>query len=336
MSLRGRSPSPTQELFPRGLSEQEGTDIPESKGRRLMELRLMQNTMANMLGLMQQDDEWLRLWHDVMPTMCLEHDNLLYAQFALSATHVLRTSPDDEDIYSARQNYFVLALREQRKAIAQIRSTNADAVCLTSMLILHTSFAMIHERPIEQYTPPIEWLKMGRGAGALMWKANAAVAPDSPASFRVFKDSYQQIIIEQHLPFELDHPFDAVCTWISKRVLEPQVRAAYRGTLIYINTMQRAIDKGDGSRIVGRRLQAFPMVVPTLFVDKVEDRDPNALLILAHYFSIAAQVDNDFWWLRGYNNERTAVNELQAIDAILARTCSALMQWPLAKANVMS
>lgn len=334
MSLRGRSPSPTQELFPRGLSEQEGADIPESKGRRLMELRLMQNTMSNMDRSPHPKDEWQRLWHDVVPALSLEHDNLLYAQFAISATHILRTHPDDEEIYSARQNYFVLALREQRKAIAQIRSANADAVCLTSMLILHTSFAMIHERPMDKYTPPVEWLKMGRGAGAVMWKANAAVAPEPPASFKVFMDSYQQIITEQRLPFELDRPFDAVYTWLSKQILESQVIAAYRGTLVYIDIIQRAIDEGDNFGVVGRRLQAFPMVVPTIFVDKVEKQDPNALLVLALYFAIAAQVDSNYWWLRGYNNERTATKEIRALDTILARTCPALMQWPLTKAGI--
>ncbi|KAK5084586.1 hypothetical protein LTR05_005664 [Lithohypha guttulata] len=247
--------------------------------------------------------------------MCLEHENLMYAQFALSATNILRTHPDDEDLYSARQNYFVLALREQRKACAHIHSQNAEAVCLTSMVILHTSFAMIHERPLGNYNPPIEWLRMGRGAGAVMWKASAAVAPEMPASFKVFMESYQQVLSEQELRVTLSHPFDTVYAAIGKQTASDVLTDAYWRTLVYINNMQSAIDSGDSVHVLGRRLQAFPMVVPTKFIDQVELRDPCAFLVLAYYFAVAAQVDKEFWWLRGPKGDRTAANELRALNS---------------------
>lgn len=280
-------------------------------------------------------DDFVRLWRDIVPTMSLSHENVLYSQFSLSATHLLRSNLDDEALYSARQNYFVLALREQRKACEDIHAGNAEAVCLTSILILHTSFAMIQERLIEPgYSPPIEWLKMGRGAGAVMWKANAAVMPESPATFNLFMDSYQHVYAESTSSPALSQTFSALFLAICDRERDPLLRDVYSKTLSYINSMQNSIDGGERLPSVARRVQIFPMVVPSRFVDQVEILNVCALVVLAHFFAVAAQIDQDFWWLRGMHGERTAVKEVQAINVFLADTCPALMTWPLVKASV--
>lgn len=332
-----KSPSPCAELFPRQLTEREDPDIPETKARRLMELRLQQNSLQHMSGNPNDDsrhnDDWIRLWKDMVPGMSLCHDNVLYSQFSLSATHLLRSHLDDEALYSARQNYFVLALREQRKACENIHPGNAEAVCLTSILILHTSFAMITERLIEPgYSPPIEWLKMGRGAGAVMWKANAAVMPESPATFNLFMDSYQYV---PDIPSpSLEQTFSALYLAICDRELDPVLRDVYSKTLSYINSMQNLVENGERLYFVARRLQTFPMVVPSKFIDQVENLDVCALVILAHYFAVASQIDQGFWWLRGFHGDRTAVREVQAINVFLADTCPALMTWPLVKVGI--
>ena len=201
-----KSPTLTAELFPRRLTEREDPEIPESKARRKLELRLQQNSSQHIFKSTAYEthhvDEWLQLWRDQFSLLSLSHDNVHYSQFALSATHLLRSNLEDEMLYSARQNYFVLALREQRQACASIYAGNAEAVCLTSILILYTSFAMIHERPMDPgYQPPVEWLKMGREAGAVMWKANAAVNPESPASFSLFMDFFSACIHDANTIF---------------------------------------------------------------------------------------------------------------------------------------
>jgi hypothetical protein len=45
---------------------------------------------------------------------------------------------------------------------------NAGPVCLAALLILLNAFAMLQERVLEPYTPPIEWLQMGKGAGSVL------------------------------------------------------------------------------------------------------------------------------------------------------------------------
>lgn len=337
-----KSPSPTAELFPRDLSEHDDLDIPESKARRLMELRLMQNNLLNIVfgpsNSTRVGDEWLQLSRNMVPKMSLKHDNVLYASFALSATHLLRSDPDDDAVYSARQNYFVLALRQQREECARIDGQNAEPVCLASFLILRTSFAMMQERPLDVYAPPMEWLKMGRGAGAVMWKANAAVTPELSPSFKFFLDSYQHILAEQALDRDLDRPFSAVFETITEQRSSFEDQQAYRKTLAYINLMQKQIDSGEAIFPTGRMLQAFPMIIPGHFIDLVEARDLYALVVLAHFFGIAAQIDKDVWWLQGTGSrpERTAVREIKAIRTQLDESYQNMMLWPLMKARLES
>lgn len=290
----------------------------------------MANNLLNMDSPTDENasTEWLTLWRTVVPQLSLEHDNVLYASFALSATHILRSSRDDQAVYSARQNYLVLALREQRKEVADIRPSNADAVCLTSILILRNSFAMLQERNLEAYTPPCEWLKMGRGAGAVMWKANAAVSPDIPSSFKIFLESYQVVFNERQLQRELNAPFSTIFNTILSQEPSIESRDVYRRTLAYINNMQTAIDNHEPSYIIGRRLQAFPMVIPTRFIDLVEAQEPFALVVLAYYFGVAAQLDHEFWWLRGTGpHDRTAMREVSGILGKLDERYRGLLAW---------
>lgn len=335
-----KSPSPTADLFPRNLTERDDPEIPESKARRLMELRLMQNNLLNMVhgppASARVSDEWRQLSRTLVPKLSLQHDNVLYASFALSATHLLRTNPDDDSLYSARQNYYVLALREQRRECAHINAQNAEAVSLTSFLILRNTFAMMQERSLNDHTPPTEWLRMGRGAGAVMWKASAAVSPDIPSSFKFFLDTYQQVLNEQALQRNLDTPFANVFRAIAEQRRDPEDQQAYRNSLSYINSMQKAIDKGEPVFVAGRMLQAFPMIIPAHFIDLVEEQDPFALVVLAHYFGIAAQIDSEFWWLKGgeKSTERMALKEIKAIDKQVPADCRSMMDWPLMKAEL--
>lgn len=298
----------------------------------------MQNNLLNMVhgppASARGIDDWLQLWR-TMPELSLEHNNVLYASYALSATHLLRSSPEDDELYAARQNYYVLALREQRKECAHLDARNTEAVCMTSLLILRNSFALMQERSLDEYTPPIEWLKMGRGAAAVMWKASAAVTPEIPTSFKFFLDSYQRVLAEQAVQQDLDRPFSHVFAEIAEQRPDFEDQQAYRKTMSYINFLQKAVDNGEPIFIISRMLQAFPMIVPSHFVDMVEEQDRYALVVLAHYFGIPAQIDDEFWWLKGsaQSAERTAVREIKAINAQVHEQCGSMMLWPLMRAE---
>lgn len=139
----------------------------ESKARRLLELRLLQNYIQNTsLTLPACHNEAVRhAWSVEVPNLAFENDNLLYEMFSLSALHLLKSHPASPELLVARQEYMGLALREHRKAVAELNPKRADAVCFASSLILIDSFASLQDRSLDPYLPPMEWLQMARGSG---------------------------------------------------------------------------------------------------------------------------------------------------------------------------
>lgn len=310
--------------------------MPETKTRRLIELRLAQNFLLNIKPPRHQSSpspDWLLLWRDVIPHFMLKYDCVLYASHAFSATHLLRIIPHDEAFYSARQNYLVLALREQRKQVLNISTENADAVCLTSMLILLTSFGMMQDRDLSVYTPPIDWLKLGRGAGAVMIKANNSVPPEFPAVFKALINAHSAHGLNDPSESRLEPAFAAIWhTMCDHEDWDVELQEIYRRPLAYISMLQRNVEDKGAPFVLGRGLHAFTMAVPPKFADLVEMQDTCALIVLAHYFGVVAQMPTEVWWRKGekeYNG--TMRREIQAIHDFIPSDWRDLMQWPLSK-----
>ncbi len=111
-----------------------------------------------------QSSKWTNVWLKDVPPLALEHDNLLNAILATSATNILRDEPDNTRLQAVRDQYVILAYNTQRKAVESLDNVSADVVCITALCILINAFAMLQERPHEPYSPPIAWLKMAHGS----------------------------------------------------------------------------------------------------------------------------------------------------------------------------
>ena len=83
---------------------------------------------------------------------------------------------------------------------------------------------------------------------------------------------------------------------------------------------------GPGRRsaaISVRRVIGFPMLVHPRFVTLVEEEQPRALVILAHYFALVARL-RGLWWM-GDSGRR----EVLGIQSALPEEWQDAMQWPL-------
>ena len=150
-------------------TESDVFDIPESKSRRLLELHLLENYISNTCPSFPgcHNPEVKHAWSVEVPRMAMEYHNLLYGILSISALQLLRADPENPELIVARQNYFGLSLREHRKAVAQLCNKSADPVCFASSLVLIDAFTSLQDRVLEPYCPPISWLNMARGAGAI-------------------------------------------------------------------------------------------------------------------------------------------------------------------------
>jgi hypothetical protein len=108
--------------------------------------------------------------------------------------------------------------------------------------------------------------------------------------------------------------------------LEPwstEVQLAYERTLSYIGGIQIAIDGGEKRWQTFRRVVVFPMFAPKRYIELVEEGQPRALVVLAHYFSFLARL-RDVWWVGD-----TGRREIRAIQTLLDSPWVEQLKWPL-------
>lgn len=318
-----------------------GITLPESRARRLMEHRLMHNYYLNAAHAfpVAPEQSWRKLWSEHMPAIALSHDNVLYAIMASSATRLLRDAPGDKDLFDARQAYFISSLHAQRHEVANLTVQNAEPVCFGALLISMTSFAMLKERCLDPYQPPMEWLRAGRGAGAVIWQSvqtiiSEAREADYPALMTVataypyfgkdqsYFDADMRLnflgLLTQHLPSGDD--------WDDN-----ETREAYEKTLSYVGSIQKGVNSGEPAYATTRRLQTFALVVPPAFITLLGLQRPRALVIMAHFWATVSQV-HGVWWLGesdAISQESTAKREIAAIKKVLPPEWMTAMVWPL-------
>ncbi|KAM7195909.1 hypothetical protein V8F20_007274 [Naviculisporaceae sp. PSN 640] len=261
------TPGSAEALFP-SFDSSEEIVLPESTARRMLEHRLMQHYIFNMTKPfpLSPGPNWVDLFAKRVPQLALQNNNILYILLANSALNLLRQEPGNVELATARQSYLISAIHEQRKAVENLTSRNADAVCMASILLLVHSWAELQDRSLEPYKPPLEWIQMGRGAGTLILmsvaalkngteeeKANSCLTIVSGAYPR-FTDTSDQSYFDP----SLREMFKGVLTQKlpnSRDVWDDETRDAYEKTLSYVGSIQAAIDQGEPVYAIYRRVQ---------------------------------------------------------------------------------
>jgi hypothetical protein len=308
--------------------------MPESRSRRLMELRLLHHMLVNVHGRIPKAlaTSW---WSAELPRLALRHDNVQYLLFTYSATHLLRHVPHaDPEVVAAQRLYMAQAMYEQRKAVANFTTKNSDAACFAALLLLLVSLANLGGRPLEPYTPPLEWLHLGNGAGAVFIAAQDLVAnhqqasslemgPEPPMKLKKITNYPTVLARNQVFAKENLRRFSAVLGSHSEELGDAVTREVYENTLCLLGGIHDAIDAGEAFYLLGRRLVAFAIFAPRKFTHFVEEQRPRALVILAHYFALMAHGE-PLWWV-----SNTPQREIEAIQKVLPAEWQDLIWWPL-------
>lgn len=293
-------------------------DLPESRQRRIWELRLLHNnfTMAQPFPT-QQEPEVLHLWNIDVPNMALVEgrDAILYGLLAHSALNMWTrsTSPKErEELIVLQQTYLGLLLREQRRDVVRLSPENADHLCFSSLKILSHSLALVQTLPMDPWEPPTEWLQMGRGAGAVFKAAYPLVNPEHGNKIITFFRSPpvmvnpDEIIGCDNTPLRwlLDHPArpDSDAARADTELDDAEILSVYEKALSYTCSVQRGIDRGEPEYAICRRLGGFAVWVPSEFTQFLVEKRPRALVILAHFMSLWLEYENI--WIIGKAGEK--------------------------------
>ncbi|KAJ9613164.1 hypothetical protein H2200_003105 [Cladophialophora chaetospira] len=316
--------------FPIDLNNVESVlDLPESKSRRLLELRLLNHWSENMTKPFAEfpNSHLVTAWAEHVPRMGFQYENVLYMMFACSATNLLRRETEDPDIIAAADVYLGLALREQYKAVQKLSIENADPVCFTAMLLLITSVARLWKRDLEPYSPPMEWLRLGAGAGTVLRTAKEMLKEDPSSKVWMFINAPPVFNVDIIFAKKNMDPFSKILESESGHT-DPETLEAYEKTLSFVGYVYQAVDNDEPVHMVARKIFTFPIFVPRLFIELVEEKMPCALVILAHYFALMARHPS-IWWIG-----KTPKREIQAIYNILPEPYQSKMRWPAIMAGL--
>lgn len=304
--------------------------VEESEQRRYMELRLLHHWMLNVsrpFG-MTSPPIWKELWYGQVPQVALQSKNVLYAMFTFTATHLLGGYPNDTALYRARENYWVWALQEQRAAIIDLDNSNPDAVAFAALLISMNSLAMLQERNLEPYSPPMDWLEVGRGAFTVLPPPEAV---SEGTGLRVLMDTTANIW-QANATFDADmqREFGAILNKDipSTDVWDQETTQSYEDTLSYIGSFRRAFLAGEPADINLRWICMFPFMVPRQFIDFVGEGRPRALVALAYFFAVVGHTES-LQYLGNTGGKTTARREIYAIRSVLSPEWQSLMLWPI-------
>jgi hypothetical protein len=313
-------------------------ELSESKSRRIRELKLLHhyNIFTAREILTSGDEIGEEAWIKAVPRQAFSNDALLFTMFALSALHMTEFEPDEEDIIQIHRRYLAMALAEHKKDVLDLNQTNFDAVLLTSSLLRITLFAMLRERPLTPYAPPIQWLEMTRGAMNLFRESWKWVEKDETSmAFRLTQR--MPIVWDEEGKFAasnregLEHLLHRDEEDIANEPWPPDVMEAYETTVSYIGCILIAMKDKAMLGEVRRRLVIFPYIVRSKYIELVKDRKPRALTVLAYYFALVAQFGSSVWWIGG-----SGVREVRALEGALQGKWHEHMAWPLQQVSEQS
>ena len=300
-------------------------DSDETKDRRLLELELFHHygavvSQGPFLGT--HDGDIREMWRVHVPDLAIKHSHLLNAVLSLSALHLTTVGPDRAEYADVHRRYFNKTVSEQRRVLANINQDNADALCLTSSLISIQAFVLLRrDSSVSNYSLPLHWLRLSAGIKTIFQQAwpfisengkcmaAAKAAPSlSNAEARIFQEQYRA-------------HFSPLLTR-SENHLD---QTAYEDAMSFVGYLEKYINGGSGASEVRRLLIGFAAIVPPRFVELLQEMQPQALVILAHYFSLVKAADN-VWWMHG-----APEREVYGIQSILPQAWQWAMTWPLEK-----
>lgn len=301
----------------------------ECRDRRYRELRLLHFFIVNICPTLPGTclSHVLELWRTDAPSLALTYEPLLNGILALSLQGMrwIRTSETPlEDVSIHRARYLEVTLQEHRKAVGLMTRETADSVCLASAVLAIDAFAALQDRQLEPYQPPMEWLQLSRGVRGVFTSVRQ-LAHDDPNSRAKIMMEYGDAFVKASNsdPASNRAKFAYLLDTIDDETRRSPDGEAYEHTVGYIGSVWAAQQEGQHMLMMARRLLVFSILIHQRFVELVNEYDPRALVILAHFFAVAMP-SRQIWWIG-----RSPAREILAINAYLGAEWRHEMSWPI-------
>jgi hypothetical protein len=292
-----------------------------------MDLRLLHHYFSSTCHTFAaiQDQSVFDTWSIYASAMAFDHNYLLQGILAVSALHLSYLHPSQKEYSHAHPVYLNAAAQEHRKAVANLGRQNADAVCLTAILISYQAFALLQGEDLAEYTPPIQWLQTSHAIKSIIRETRRWIDENS-RTYALIYSIPQLFDLSSLLHVPNSTVLPAVLTWSPEgddELIPSEDALVYQQLTSLLGTIAAAIDEKELPSMISRRFMSLGAIMPDRFMHLLSQHDPRALVILAHFFAMTKQVD-DLWWFRG-----VARREVLGIRSILPANWYPLMEWPL-------
>jgi hypothetical protein len=277
------------------------------------------------------------MWQVTVPSIALDQPFLRHGLFALSSMHLRYTSP-----LPLQSRYLDLASQHQAKALSKyipelqtITSQNCHALFSFSALLLPIQYSFISamdedidgEEVLIEITSVFDYVI---GATVIAHQGRDWLPRGSLKQLMTRRTEPESIL--PYLPKEPHDALSSLMTYVEHLAQAPETSinneisakiSIYVRSIVMLTNAFPTEDTEHAERRIFEDMIGWPHFVGGELVRLLKERDPLALVILAHY-GVALNAFSDYWWL-----ERVGARLIRAIAAILSPEFAVLIQWPL-------
>jgi len=269
------------------------------------------------------------MWRVAVPQLAMQHHFLMRGIFAVSALHLSHLQPNrSESLLITAAEYQQTALQAYRSILNNVNKDNCNAIFAFSALVVCYAFGspkssedlLLTGNDNTQAVP--DWLHFLRGTYSLLsssweWIQHGAMAP-------LIEPVHRSPIISDGIDDE----------YLSKLIplLEPETMESVdhrEKSQIYLAALQDLRTVFEKSYPLENpkhclRWASFdwPVRVSEDFIKLLNDREPKALILLAHH-CVLLKREEPCWYLDGH-----AHRLLDTIEAMLAADMRGWIAWP--------
>ena len=293
------------------------------------------------------------IWRTSIVTVAFQHPFLLSALFSLSALHLISLHSSQNT--TRRQEYGQVATRHRLKCISGFRveiqnltSENSGACCACALQLALHAWVMPGGQGADLFFPAtkdgkegqVPWYKLHRGGvevlkSAVHWVEKGELGDLIRPWKRIRLTSQPQVLSSavdkqeadlrklESIPWCWNREESALCIY-DKLTLDETL-----DTLRYVFTLSSLLSSESPfaseisiSSCFGTLL--WTTIVPPRFCEMVDERCPQALVLVAVYCVLLKRIER-LWWIKG-----KAENLLSAVKRELgARGWDEWLEWPL-------
>lgn len=270
------------------------------------------------------------------PRVALDKPYLLYAMYAVAASHIYDTAPPPRN---GLQRYIELAAWHHARALAALPSDIQKAVerdfepifAFSGLLAIH-SFTLVWQDARRDPESDVlasvnHWTRMIKGVESVVWGTGVADRLMSGQFEILFRGYVPPLPEEVPLSPEVVAQLDGLCQladWHEgDSVAAVEVREAYHEAVDFLRQAHRKFCAPLGRYCRVSAALSWPTQLRPQFLTALSEGKPPAVLIMMHFFVLMHRLKS-YWWI----DEGPAIM-CRRLAALLPESVQDWKAWPL-------